>query len=104
MLGKLYGSLAKKIEDSAPTARAAKNAALTGSMNPLPIKISQVIKDVKNIYDDTFSKDVYAHFGMTQQNNDDDEHPGLLSHQMKSISDRTEETEFDEYPDEKLGR
>ncbi|MBR4452350.1 MAG: hypothetical protein IKS39_10980 [Clostridia bacterium] len=67
VLGDLYGMRAKKIADSTLTAKVAQGVAPTESTNPTIVNISQVIEDVKDVFVDTFSKDVYAHFNMVQQ-------------------------------------
>ena len=68
IFGKLTSVNAKKIDF--PTTQVGGNTVALVDGKVYAYKIADLLNDVKNIFDNTFSKDVYQHFGMTQKVDD----------------------------------
>ena len=68
IVGKLYAVNAKKIDS--PNPKVAKNSVARGYGDVYTYNIAQFLQDVKGVFDDTFSVDVYNHLGVTRANND----------------------------------
>lgn len=64
VFGRLHAINAKKI--GSPQGRGAKNGVALASSETYQYSISEFLKNVKNEFDNTFSNDVYKHFGMTR--------------------------------------
>ena len=69
ILGKLKGINAKKI-DSPRIRGTAKNSVALPHSVAYTYKIADLLDDVKGIFDDTFSQDVYNHFKMSRNESD----------------------------------
>ena len=68
VLGKLYAVNAKKIDS--PNAQVAKNSVALTHGRVYTYNIAQFLKDVKGVFDDTFSVDVYNQLGAVRKSND----------------------------------
>lgn len=68
ILGKLTSVNVKKI--SLPTAQVATNSVAPADGEAYTYSIADLLNDVKNNFDDTFSEDVYNHFGMKRTENE----------------------------------
>ena len=69
----------KKIADSSVTAQVSNGTTLTDPSNLPYVKIAQIIEDVKDIFPDPFSKDIYAHFNVAQKQKGKSEDSNYLS-------------------------
>ena len=67
VLGKLHAVNAKKIDS--PNARVAKNSVALTYGRVYMYSIADFLEDVNTVFDDTFSKDVYNHFGKQRREN-----------------------------------
>jgi hypothetical protein len=67
ILGRLTSSNAKKIDS--PAVQVGNTVALTGG-RVYAYSIADLLNDVKDIFDDTFSEDVYNHFSRQRKDND----------------------------------
>ena len=68
VIGKLHAMNAKKIGQPRVQVGTIGTVALTGS-SLFDYSVANLLNDVKNEFDDTFSNDVYKHFGMTRNAN-----------------------------------
>ena len=68
VLGKLYAVNAKKIDS--PNAQVAKNSVALTHGRVYTYSIAQFLQDVKGVFDDTFSVDVYKQLGAVRKSND----------------------------------
>ena len=69
VIGKLHAINAKKI--GMPQAQVSANGtALTSSSSLFEYSVADLLNDVKLDFDDTFSNDVYSHFGITRTENE----------------------------------
>jgi hypothetical protein len=68
VLGKLTSVNAKKIDS--PTVQDDENIVALADGKAYAYKIADLLNDVKNIFDNTFSEDVYHHFGMARKEDD----------------------------------
>ncbi len=68
ILGKLYATNAKKI--STPTVRGVKKGVALADGDAYEYSIADFLQDVKGVFDDTFSADVYNRLGAARKNND----------------------------------
>ena len=68
ILGKLHAMNAKKIDS--PNLWGAKNSVARRHGDVYTYSIAQFLQDVKGVFDDTFSVDVYNNLGVTRKNND----------------------------------
>ena len=66
VIGKLHAMNAKKI--GKPHAQAGGNSTALTSSSLFAYSVADLLNDVKHKFDDTFSNDVYKHFGMTRRN------------------------------------
>ena len=85
VLGKLNAVNAKKIDLPNPQV-GSKRAVALKSGGRFGYSITDLIKDVKDIFPDTFTKDVYDHFGMHRVEN---KTLSPLRYQKKKESNRT---------------
>ena len=69
VLGKLYATNAKKIGSPTGQGDINNNVALASGKTYV-YSIADFLQDVKGVFDDTFSNDVYAHFNMQRHAND----------------------------------
>ncbi len=91
ILGKLHAINAKKI--GSPQARVTqKGVALTSSV-AYTYKISQFLEDVKTVFDDTFSEDVYNRLGMNRRTSDFSKNLQYSDRETESIYDKMGETD-----------
>lgn len=89
--GKLHGVNAKKIGE--PPARGIEDdVALTGS-SAYVYNIAQFLEDVKSVFDDTFSKDVYSKLGMERKEGDFSDYLQFSDKDNSSVYDVMGETE-----------
>ncbi len=68
ILGKLYAPKAKKI--GTPQARVANGSVALTSSVPYVYSVADLLHDVKGVFDNTFSDDVYNHFGIKRKGDD----------------------------------
>lgn len=68
VIGKLHAMNAKKI--GKPHAQAGGNSTALTSSSLFGYNVADLLNDVKNDFADTFSDDVYKHFGMTREYNE----------------------------------
>ena len=66
VLSKLYSIDAKKMR-AVNVQGAPRSVALAHTMPHFSYRIADLLNDVKDVFRDTFSRDVYAHFGMTRE-------------------------------------
>ena len=69
VLSRLYAENAKKLR-AVSVKVAPKSVARTHTMPQFLYSIADMLRDVKEEFEDTFSNDVYRHFGMTRKNTD----------------------------------
>lgn len=79
VLGKLHAVNAKKIDS--PNLKVAKNSVARGYDEVYGYSIAQFLEDVKGVFDDTFSSDVYRKLGATRRVN---EFSSTLLHQHRN--------------------
>ena len=88
VIGKLHAMNAKKI--GKPQAQVGTNStvALTSS-SLFNYSVANLLNDVKNEFDDTFSNDVYKHFGMTRNANSFSQYLMFSDRDTESVSNRS---------------
>lgn len=87
ILGKLTSVNAKKI--GSPTTQVGGNTVALVDGEAYTYKIADLLNDVKGIFDNTFSKDVYQHFGMTQKVDDFSQYLLFSDRDPDSVSTRS---------------
>ena len=95
VLGKLYATNAKKI--STPTVQVAQKGVALADGDAYAYSIADFLQDVKGVFDNTFSQDVYQHLGVQRKSDEfsknllysdrDSYAPVFYSHMGKTIDE-----------------
>lgn len=86
ILGRLTSVNAKKIDS--PTTQVDENIVALAGGRVYQYSVADLLNDVKSVFGDTFSEDVYKHFGMKREANDFSENLLYSDRDPDSISNR----------------
>ena len=87
VIGKLHAMNTKKI--GKPHAQVSGNGTALASSSLFGYSVADLLNDVKNEFDDTFSNDVYKHFGMTRRSNKFSDNLKYSDRDSDSVSNRS---------------